>query len=73
MQDGCALLYLAAKHKSDNVAALLIENGADVNCISDGETPLHVAGSEMVARTLVAKGADIQLKNKVKSMAMLRG
>lgn len=45
---------------------LLIEEGADVNLIQDGETPLHLAiriGDIEVVKSLVEKGADLTINN----------
>jgi ankyrin repeat domain-containing protein 17 len=55
-------LHSAIADRRLDVAALLIERGADVNATAKGETPLYYAarhGCEPIAAGLVAKGAKV--------------
>jgi len=50
----------------------LLEKGADVNTRTDmGETALHLAGSEGVARVLIAHGADVNTRDTEYGMTPL--
>jgi ankyrin repeat protein len=57
-------LHLAILLKHEDVATLLIREGANINIASsDGSTPLHLAilqGQLSVATLLISKGANIQ-------------
>jgi ankyrin repeat protein len=61
-------LHLAARCGHDEVAALLIRSGANVNARDKrGDTPLHVAawwGEAAVVEALLAGHADVNVKNK---------
>ena len=63
---GSTALGHAAKHGHNEIAELLIENGADVSAKSlKGLTPLHYAavnGHKEIAELLIAKGADVNAK-----------
>ena len=63
---GSTALGHAAKHGHNEIAELLIENGADVSAKDeDGSTPLHLAalmGYKEIAELLIAKGADVNAK-----------
>ena len=54
---------------ANDIAAFLIEHGADVNCVVPNHsrpTPLHIAteqGNARICRLLLANGADTSLKN----------
>ena len=65
---GSTALGHAAKHGHNEIAELLIENGADVSAKSlKGLTPLHHAASEghkEIAELLIAGGADVNAKTK---------
>lgn len=62
-------LHIAAAKGCANAVQLLLELGADVNCIdSFGNTPLHWAaleGQEEVMDELINHGAEINITNKV--------
>ena len=61
--DGDTMLHLAAQTGDEQMALVLVQNGADVDARnSDGETAIEVAagqGSAAVMRTLLRKGAEI--------------
>jgi ankyrin repeat protein len=63
---GSTALGHAAKHGHNEIAELLIENGADVSAKDDeGMTPLHIAASngfKEIAELLIAEGADVNAK-----------
>jgi len=65
---GSTALGHAAKHGHNEIAELLIENGADVSAKSEsGGTPLHLAalmGHKEIAELLIAKGADVNAKSE---------
>jgi ankyrin repeat protein len=65
---GSTALGHAAKHGHNEIAELLIENGADVSAKSlKGLTPLHYAavnGHKEIAELLIAKGADVYAKSE---------
>ena len=65
---GSTALGHAAKHGHNEIAELLIENGADVSAKSlKGLTPLHYAaanGHKEIAELLIAKGADVNAKSE---------
>jgi ankyrin repeat protein len=70
--DGWTALHLAAFFGHHDLAALLIERGADVNARSKSETfarentPLHAAAANRhleVARLLVERGADVNARD----------
>lgn len=70
--DGWTALHLAAFFGHRELAALLIERGADVNARSKSETfarantPLHAAAANRqveVAELLVARGADVNARD----------
>lgn len=60
-------LFLAVKKGNREVAAYLIENGADLNILdSDNYTPLQMAAQKAsyeLAKLLIDKGADVRIKN----------
>jgi ankyrin repeat protein len=59
---GVTPLHIA---QNQEVAALLIAKGADVNAKTDkGNTPLHMVRSPQVASLLIAKGAQVNARNK---------
>ncbi|MCA1596401.1 MAG: ankyrin repeat domain-containing protein [Chloroflexi bacterium] len=65
--DGTTPLHYAAWKGHRELAALLLENGADVHALKDsghwGGTPLHAAAhanSRAVAELLIAHGADVR-------------
>ena len=50
-------LYIAAKYGMKEIAALLLENGAEVNAKNHaGKTPLDVAEKEEIKKLLRARG-----------------
>ena len=63
---GSTALGHAAKYGHNEIAELLIENGADVSAKDEsGGTPLHLAalmGHKEIAELLIAKGADVNAK-----------
>lgn len=70
--DGWTALHLAAFFGHRDLAALLLERGADVNARSRSETfaqantPLHAAAANRhleVAQLLVARGADVNARD----------
>ena len=70
--DGWTALHLAAFFGHRDLAALLLERGADVNARSKSETfaqantPLHAAAANRqleVAQLLVARGADVNARD----------
>ena len=66
---GSTALGHAAKYGHNEIAELLIENGADVSAKSlKGLTPLHYAaanGHKEIAELLIAKGADVNGKIEI--------
>jgi hypothetical protein len=66
-QDFSGLLHIAARNNRSSITSLLIKKGADVNEISLGNSPLHVAVQyerfEIVEELLQA-GASLDKKNK---------
>lgn len=64
---GATALHYAALWGHTDVAALLLERGADVHAFAaDGKTPLHIAatcGNEEVAALLIAHGADVHAQD----------
>jgi ankyrin repeat protein len=58
---------LAAESEIEAVVAILLEQGADINAISEsGDTALHVAaleGLDLVVKRLAERGADLNLRN----------
>ncbi|HOT74201.1 MAG TPA: ankyrin repeat domain-containing protein [Candidatus Wallbacteria bacterium] len=65
---GQTALHTAASHDADEIAPILIENGADVNARDvTKSTPLHYAvlnKSRSVIAILIYKGADINAKDE---------
>jgi len=60
-QRDSTLLHFAARSDQAEIAALLIDKGADINALNrDNRTPLMEAGMK-VTRLLVERGADINL------------
>lgn len=57
-------LHLAASHESPNIAKVLLEMGADVNCVSEkSKTPLHIAtchGRLELVKLFKSYGADFE-------------
>lgn len=74
-QNGFSLVHLTAQKGHDALAKLLVERGAEPNGRSqhrNRETPLHCAarsGKASTVQALVALGADMTLKDKVRSCA----
>ena len=68
-QNGFTALHLASQDGHVDMAALLLERGADVNWIAkNGLTSLHLTAQEdgvPVATILVKNGAQIDPKTKV--------
>jgi ankyrin repeat protein len=63
--DGVSALVLAAHSGNGNVAALLLERGADPNAFGSGYTALHAAvlrSDLSLAKALLARGADPNLR-----------
>lgn len=64
---GATALHYAALWGHVEVAALLLERGADAHAFAaDGKTPLHIAatcGNEEVAALLIAHGADVHARD----------
>ena len=65
---GSTALGHAAKYGHNEIAELLIENGADVSAKDEsGGTPLHLAalmGHKEIAELLIAAGAEVNAKTK---------
>ena len=63
---GSTALHQAARKGHKEIANLLINNGADVNAVTDnGVTPLHTSaglGHKEIAELLIAKGANVNAK-----------
>lgn len=58
-------LHWAAAKGNEDVAELLIGQGADVNAKDEkGRTPLHYIDDKDTAELLIAKGADVSAKGK---------
>jgi ankyrin repeat protein len=72
--DGWTSLHYAISSRSDDVARLLIEKGANVNALADdGTTPLILAvktDSVFIAKLLLEKGADVDWSDFHKKNAM---
>ncbi len=70
-QSGATLLTVAALMGHTEIAALLIDHGADVDAKGkDGGTPLHAAaflGRVETVKLLLEKGADVTIRSKVGS------
>ena len=70
-QSGATLLTVAALMGHTEIAALLIDYGADVDAKGkDGGTPLHAAaflGRVETVKLLLEKGADVTIRSKVGS------
>jgi ankyrin repeat protein len=68
LADGSTPLHNALKNGHENIAKLLIAEGADINASDrDGTEPLHLAvmkGFLKVAELLIAKGADVNCHNE---------
>ncbi len=69
-KDGSTPLHCAAWNGHADVAAILLDAGADINDHNQnghwGTTPLHAAAhgdQKQVAALLIARGADLQAKN----------
>jgi ankyrin repeat protein len=66
-QTGNTPLFYASRNNHVDVAAMLVERGADVNLrCHDGETPLMAAcvwDAEGTARYLLAHGADVRMQD----------
>lgn len=63
--DGASALALAAMSGQGAVAALLIDQGADLNAAGAGYTPLHAAvlrSDLKLARRLIERGADLNAR-----------
>jgi ankyrin repeat protein len=64
---GCTPLHFACDGGHCELAALLIDRGADIHVRDvDGDTPLHwaaVAGRAEAAKLLISKGADVDARN----------
>jgi len=59
--------YYSAKNNWPTVLLKLFEKGVDINALTDGQTPLHVAcqeGHESVVSLLLKNGADPNVPNK---------
>lgn len=64
--EGLSALHYAVKMDDIHVVNILLSNGADVNSISNNETPLHIAaktGNLEAVMILVNKGAEIDGRN----------
>ncbi len=72
VMSGCTPLSLACMTGQETVAILLIENNAKIN-MNTGYPPIHAAafiGNVNVVRTLISKGADVDLKDKYDESAL---
>ncbi|CDJ38895.1 acyl-CoA-binding protein, putative [Eimeria tenella] len=67
-EGGMTGLHFAADRGHANIAKMLIECGAELDCQDDwGETPLHVAlaaGQQELASMLIRAGANTYIRNK---------
>jgi hypothetical protein len=55
------LLYVAAENGHEEVVKILLEKGAEIDCVYDGSTPLHRAAVNAqwgVLKLLISMGAD---------------
>ena len=63
--NGDALLHLAAQQSDVHTVRLLLTAGIDVNLIGDmGNTGLHYAQTEEMARLLLSYGASVDARNE---------
>ena len=69
-KDGSTPLHCAAWNGREDVAAILLDAGADINDHNQnghwGTTPLHAAAhgnQKQVAALLIARGADLEARN----------
>ena len=63
--NGDALLHLAAQRGDIHTVGLLLRAGIDVNKIGDmGNTALHYAQTEEMARLLLSHGASVEVYNE---------
>lgn len=65
--DGCTMLHLASEYGQAHIVHMMIENGANVDALSDNRfTPLHQAayrGHEGTIDVLLNAGAEIDARN----------
>ena len=62
--EGWTALHFAAKHNQSEVVKLLVAKGADVNERNkDGEVPLHLTETRIIAGLLIQKGADVNISD----------
>jgi len=63
--NGDALLHLATQRGDLRTVGLLLSAGIDVNLIGDmGNTALHYAPTEEMARLLLSRGASVEFCNE---------
>ena len=74
--DGCTLLFVAAKYGHTNIVYMLLENMANVNQPDNsGDTPLIVAiieGHENIVDMLIKAGADVNVINNNRGLSPLK-
>ena len=72
--NGHSSLHAASEAGQDECVRWLIQKGCDVNIASTkhGHTPLHIAGSPVVARVLLEAGASAVAKDKMRQTPLQR-
>ncbi|EQC31887.1 TKL protein kinase [Saprolegnia diclina VS20] len=73
-KSGDTALHLAIRHKHGDVAALVVEAGADISALSKGQSPMHSAcqhGVTDVIPALIARGADVNSQFNLTSPLMM--
>jgi hypothetical protein len=72
--NGDALLHIAVQQGDLHTVELLLKAGVDPNLVGDmGNTALHYARTEEMARLLVARGAFTEVLNEFNKPPTLKG
>jgi len=72
--NGDALLHIAAQREDKRTVELLLKAGVDVNLLGDmGNTALHYAQTEELARLLLEHGASADIYNEFGKQPAFKG